>query len=63
MRKGALERSLLAWAITRRAMVSQHWMADRLKMGVAANVGKYVKVAAESAESRVLNLRLKLESI
>ena len=46
LRKGAMEKKLLAWLVTRRAMVSSRWVAERLKMGVAANVGKYAGEAA-----------------
>ena len=41
-------------------MVSHRWVADRLGMGVAANVGKYIHLAVDSAEPRIASLRRRL---
>ena len=51
MKKGAVEKALLAW------------FADRLMMGVGANVGKYVKSIAMSRDPRIVLLRAKLVRI
>jgi len=57
MRKGSAEKKVLAWLVTRRAMVSSHWIAERLKMGVAANVGKYVREVHENKSADIVRLR------
>ena len=44
-------------------MVSNAWLADRLLMGVAANVGKYVKSIATTKDPETILLRMKLEKI
>ena len=61
MKKGAAEKMLLAWLVHGRAMVSNSWIAKRLLMGTAANIGKYVKVIAMSNDPHVMLLRKKLE--
>jgi hypothetical protein len=62
-RKGAMEKKLLAWLVKSRAMVSHRWVADRLKMGVAANVGKYAKEASEAKHSDIVHLRERLANV
>jgi len=63
MRNGALEKKLLAWLVKSRAMVSHRWMTDRLKMGVAANVGKYVKDASRDKHPDIAHLRERLANV
>ena len=63
MKKGAVEKALLAWLVHSRAIVSNAWLADRLMMGVGANVGKYVKSIAMSRDPRIVLLRAKLVKI
>ena len=60
MRKGAPEKKVLAWLVTRRAMVSSRWIAARLKMGVAANVGKYIREMQEDESADIVLLRKRL---
>ena len=58
-----MEKKLLAWLVTRRAMVSSRWVAERLKMGVAANVGKYAGEAALEKRADLVHLRERLANV
>ena len=61
LRKGAREKSLLAWRVHENAMVGHVWIAARLKMGVAASTGKYVRKISESRNADIIRLRSMLE--
>lgn len=61
LRKGSREKSLLAWRVHTNTMVGHAWIAARLKMGVAANIGKYVREISESRDTDVTRLRSILE--
>lgn len=54
---GAREKMLLAWLTHKHAMVTHKWTAERLRMGVAVNLGKYVKAVEESKDAGIVRLR------
>lgn len=62
MPKGATEKGLLAWRIQAHTMVSQRWIAERLRMGTPTNVGAYARRASASQVPRILQFRRSMES-
>lgn len=63
MRKGAMEKRLLALLVQDRTMAKQSWTSERLRMGVASNVGTYARSARESSDPNVLRLRKALYGV
>ena len=63
MRKGAMEKRLLALLVQDRTMAKQSWTSERLRMGVASNVGTYARSARESSDPNVLRLRKALDGV
>ena len=62
LKMGAKEKALLAWRVHRGAMVSHRWIAERLKMGVAVNIGKHVRQISESKDLVIVRMRKALEN-
>jgi hypothetical protein len=62
LKKGALEKRLLAWLVWDRTGVGQRWICERLKMGAAGNVGRYIQEVRQSRDVAVAGLRKKLSA-
>jgi len=63
MPKNAPEKCVLAWLVGNRTMAPQTWIAQRLKMGAASNVGTYMRDVENTEDSQVLRLRQKVAEL
>lgn len=63
LRKGADEKALLAWLLRRHSVVSNAWIAGRLKMGRADCLSRYPKRVEQTEDSELVEKREKLREI
>jgi REP element-mobilizing transposase RayT len=62
-RKGSLTKSVLAWHVHRRAMVSHKWISARLGMGCPSNLTTHINRIKQASDGEVLKVRRKLEKV
>jgi hypothetical protein len=60
LRKGAEEKALLAWLIRRNTAVSNAWIANRLQMGRADCLSRYIKQIEDCRDDRMEKIKLAL---
>ncbi len=63
LRKGAVEKALLAWLIRRNSVVSNAWIADRLGMGRADCLSRYPRMIDETVDKELIKKREILQKI
>lgn len=63
MRKGAIEKIVLAWRIHCSALVTHKWICERLSMGSASNLTMYIRQCKNATDGRLLKLRMVLERL
>ena len=60
MKKGALEKAVIAWLIRRHSVVGNRWIGSRLSIGGPSYVSKLVKNVKEARRGRLGTLKEKL---
>ena len=60
MRKGAIEKQLLAWLLRRHTTVSNEWVANYLFCGHPGGVARFVKIVELSKDRKTNALKKKL---
>ncbi len=63
LRKGADEKALMAWLLRRHSVVSNAWIAGRLKMGRADCLSRYPKRIEETDDPLLIEKRELLRRI
>ena len=63
LKKGAEEKTLLAWLVRKNTAVSNAWIADRLKMGRADCLSRYPKKIEEHQDKRIQQIKAKVSKI
>ena len=61
--KGAAEKRVLAWAVRRESMMSNAWLAERLRMGVASNMSALVASVTGSPSATILALHKRVQDV